>query len=263
MKKSKIYFSLTVVLFLYSSCVATGPRINLYGPAMYSGDISYQPKPMSSDSNHHAGYVSLSYLSADAPNDNNSFDMISGELINIGQGYTFDNFNLSYGAFGAIGSYSNQTNKDATQPAYFNNKSFGNVGGRFSVDAFINSGHVDIRFIGVEMAYSHEFGDYADFRRSITSQPNFFTDTRTDIVTVGGTTEVIWHASRHSMQFGFRIFLGRTIGDNAYKNPVAPNQLYYPVTNTASFAYFMQMKKVFFVYELHTGGAELRAGLRF
>ena len=263
MKRSKTYFSPILVLLVYSSCVATGPRINLYGPALYSGDISYQPKPMSSDSNHHASYISLSYLSAYAPNDLNSDDMVTMELINIGRAYTYDNFNLSYGAFGAIGRYSDQTNKDATQPTYFISKSFGNVGGRFSASAFVNSGHVDIRFIGVEMAYSHEFGDYADFRKSIAAQPNFFTNIRTDIVTIGGSSEVIWHASRHPSQFGFRIFLGRTIGDNSYKNPAAPDQLYYPVINTVSFAYFMQIRKVFFVYELHTDGAELRAGLRF
>ena len=263
MKKLEIYCSLILILFIYNSCGVSGPQINLYGPAMYSNDVSYQPKPMSSDSNDHAGYVSLSYLSAEAPNDNNSFDMITGELINIGQGYTFDNFNLSYGAFGGIGSYSNQTNKDATQPAYFNNKSFGNLGGRFSANAFVNSGHVDIRFMGIEMAYSHEFGDYADFRKSIRGQPNFFTDSRSDIVTIGGSSEVIWHGSRKQRQYGFRLFLGRTIGDNAYRNPAAPSQLYYPVTNTVSFAYFMQVKKVFFVAEFHTDGVEYKAGLRF
>jgi|SRR6185312_869041 len=263
MQKIRFYFPLLLVLLMHGSCSVTGPQINLYGPAIYSSDISYQPKPMSSDSNHHLDYVSLSYFSADAPNNNNSFDMVNAELINIGRGYTFDNFNLSYGAFGATGSYNNQTNKDATQPPYFNNKSFGNLGARFSANTFVTSGHVDIRFIGIEVAFSHEFGDYADFRKNITGQPNFFTDTRADIATIGGSSEVIWHANRRPMQFGFRIFLGRTIGDNSYKNPAAPNQLYYPVTNTASFAYFMQMKKVFFVYELHTEGAELRAGLRF
>jgi hypothetical protein len=262
MKKLKIYFPLILVLFIYNSCGVSGPQINLYGPAMYSSDVSYQPKPMASDSMHHAGYVSLSYLSVDAPNDNNSFDMITGELINIGQGYTFDNFNLSYGAFAAIGSYSDQT-IHAGQPNYFNSKSFGNVGGRFSANAFVTSGHVDIRFMGIEMAYSHEFGDYADFRKSIAGQPNFFTDTRTDIVTIGGSSEVIWHGSRKLRQYGFRLFLGRTIGDNTYRSAAAPNELYYPQTNTFSLAYFMQVKKVFFVAEFYTNGVEYKAGLRF
>lgn len=262
MEKLKIYLPLILLLLLYSSCVVTGPQINLYGPAMYSSDISYQPKPMSSDSNHGAAYVSLSYLSAEAPNNTNSFDMITAGLINIGQGYTFNNFNLSYGAFGAVGDYGNQTNKDATQSSYFNGKSFGTLGGRFSANTFVASDNVDIRFIGVEMAYSHEFGNYADFRKSITGHPNIFTDTRTDTFTVGGSSEVIWHG-RKQWQYGFRLFLGRMIGDNAYRNSAAPDQLYYPVTNIVSFAYFMQLKKVFFVYEIHTEGAEIRAGLRF
>jgi len=263
MLKTRLYFLLLPVLIFYSSCTVTGPQINLYGPAMYSSDISYQPKPMSSDSVHHANYASLSYFSLDAPNNNNNFDIVTVGQFNIGQGYTFDNFNLSYAAFGGMGGYSHQTNNDLSQSTHFSSKYFGDLGGRFSANAFVTSGRVDIRFIGFEVAYSHEFGDYANFRSQVNGQPDYFTDARTDLVTIGGSTEVIWHSSERPLQFGLRLFIGRTLGDNTYRNPGTPATVYYQQNDIGSLAYFMQLKKVFFVGELHSFGGELRAGLRF
>lgn len=263
MRQLKTYCPIFLAMLMFSSCFVSGPQISLYGPAMYSNDISYQPKPISSDSVRSAGYLSLAYFSGNAANTNNSFDMTTGGQLNIGHAVTFSDFSLSYGAFGTIGNYNNQTASNANHPGYFSDKSFGSAGGRFSGNAFVNSGNVDIRFIGFEMAYSHEFGDYADFRKSITGQPNYFSDTHTDIITIGGSSEVIWRSRRQPMQFGFRLFIGRTLGDNAYRNPATPLQVYYPDVNTVSMAYFIQFKKVFLVSELHTNGGEFRLGLRF
>jgi hypothetical protein len=247
----------------FSSCFTQGPKINLYGPAMYAKDVAYQPKPMSSDSVHHATYASLTYYSGNVGNDKNDNDAITSGQFNIGQGYTFSNFNLSYGAFGELGSYQNETNSDVTQPHYFNTKYYESLGGRFSANVFITSGRVDIRFIGFEMAYSKEFGAYPAYRDGLNGQPNYFINNRTNLLTLGGTSEVVWHSERAPVQFGLRLFIGQTIGDNTYRNPSQPGQLYYPQFQTLSVAYFMQLKHYFFVGEVNPVGGTLRAGLRF
>jgi len=263
MTKLKTYLPLVLIVIIYSSCGVSRPPANLYGPAMYASDIAYQPKPLSTDSVHHATYVSASYWSANAPNDNNNGDELTGVQFNISQGHTFKMFNVSYNAFGGFGSYANQTNTNTAAFNYFRNKGFGELGGRFSVNTFITSGLVDIRLIGFEMAYSHEMGDFADYRRLLAGQSGYYIDPRTDLVTLGGTSEVVWHNKKNPLQFGLRVFLGETLGDNTYRNANNATQLYYPNTHPYSMAYFMQIKNAIFTFELNGNGAQIRAGLRF
>jgi hypothetical protein len=65
------------------------------------------------------------------------------------------------------------------------------------------------------MAYSHEFGSFADFRQYINTQPGYYADPRTDLFTIGLTTEVIFHnRDNNDFQHSFRFFLGTTTGHN-------------------------------------------------
>jgi len=265
MIKYRLYFVLGLLVTALSSCFSDR-QINQYGPAYFRNDIAYQPKPIASDSSHHATYISGAYVSGTGSNyDNSSDNIIAGEL-NIGQGYTFSNFSLAYGAFGSIGSYTNNSNNDQTQANYFHSKSFAELGGRFSANAFITAGRVDIRFIGIEAAYSHEFGDYAQYRRDVTGQTDIYTNTRTQLFTLGGTSEVVIHLRNNGMRFGFRLFIGNSFGDNSYKNlnNTVGNQYYYYPSNTAvSLAYFMQVKQFVFVAETNGSGFQLRTGFAF
>lgn len=234
--------------------------MNLYGPALYRSDIAYLPKPLSSDSSHHANYVSAAlYSSSGAEPTNDNDELTRGEL-SIGQGFTFSHFNVGYSVFGTLGDYNNYTDPSGPS-ASFSSKFFGAAGGRFSTDAFVTLGRVDIRLIGFEMAYSHEFGDYAVYRKEVNT-PNIYTNNRTDLLTLGGTSEVIWHSSDPNIQFGLRLFIGNTLGNDKY---YYPNTIltYYNDGIGASLAYFMQIHRYFFVGELNNTGGQLRLGLRF
>lgn len=167
------------------------------------------PKPASFDSVKVANYISGG-LNAYSNTNVNDF-AFSGQL-NLSRGYVFSNFNVAYGAFGVFGDYQSDQ-ADKTSPHYFTDKYFEAVGGRFSANAFVNSGRIDFRFIGVEMAYSHEFGTYASYRQYLNTQPGTFVDPRTDLFTIGLTTEVIFHNRNNSdIENGFRGFLGTTLG---------------------------------------------------
>src|ERR1700733_12470314 len=93
--KQLLYLSLAVVLF--ASCS------HIYEPALYHQDIVYQPKPTSFDTVKAVNYISGAF---NANSNSNYNDFLASGQINLSRGYVFNNFNLAYGAFGAIGQYS-------------------------------------------------------------------------------------------------------------------------------------------------------------
>ncbi len=253
MENFKVTFLLCCIAFILCSCRMTKEVISLNGPAFYNNDISYQPKPISADTIHHASYISASIINGQGANQN---DALTAGQLNLGMAYTVKHFNFAYGAFGAAGGFNNATIGGGA-PYYFNNKFVGLVGVRASVNYYITSGHVDIRIIGIEAAYSHEFGAYADYRQQVATVPDFYTNTRTNLFTIGGSTEVAWYGRDLSWQYGLRLFIGRT--DGSYVN-----SLYSDISRTAgALAYFMQIRRYFMVGELTGSGGHFSLGYRF
>src|SRR5471030_228461 len=202
---SKTLFALCCLAAVFSSCA------HVYVPALYQQDIAYQPKPASFDSVKTANYISGGFNAYTNAHYN---DFLTSGQFNLSRGHVFNHFNLAYGAFGVLGDYQNSAiNKG--EPNYFSDKFFGAVGGRASANFFINSGRTDFRFIGMEMAYSHEFGDYANFRQAVLSQPNYYVDPRTELFSIGLTSEVLFHnVNNPGFQHGIRVYLGTTLGHN-------------------------------------------------
>jgi len=199
----KRHIALFAAAILFASCS------KVYTPALYHQDIAYQPKPASFDS-----VKSMTYASGGINTyvNSNFEDLLVSGQANLSRGHAFNNFNLAYGAFGVFGDYENGAIQKG-QPNYFTDKFFGAVGGRASANFFVNSGRTDFRFIGVEMAYSHEFGDYANFRQSVQSQPGYYVDPRTDLFSIGLTSEILFHnVNNPGFQHGIRVYLGTTLG---------------------------------------------------
>jgi hypothetical protein len=255
MKIKKIYLILLLPI-LFASCS------HLYEPALYHQDIAYQPKPASFDTVKIANYVSGGF-NAYSNTHLNDF-LVSGQF-NLSQGYVFKNFNLAYGAFGVFGDYQSDMSNN-TQKNYFSDKFFGAVGGRFSANAFVSSGRTDFRFIGIEMAYSHEFGSYADYRQYLNTQPGTFVDPRTNLFTIGLTTEVYFHNRNDSgFQHGIRGFLGTTLGYNElsttyYTNETSTDRMFRNIFPKVS--YFIKIKDFFGTVEAGTNFM-LRFGYKF
>lgn len=253
----KIHLPIVIAaLALLSSCS------QVYSPALYHQDIAYMPKPASFDKESSANYVSAGLNMHSNTNLNDV--IISGQL-NLSRAHTFENFNVAYGAFGAFGDYQNGSS-DRSKPNYFNSKYFGAVGGRFSANFYVNSDRADIRFIGVEAAYSHEFGDYAAFRKVLITQPDYKVDARTDLLSVGLTSEVLFHNQNNTeFQHGIRGFLGTTFGYNTinesfYNDDTATERMLRNIYPKAS--YFIKFKDYFGTIEVGSA-VFLRAGLKF
>lgn len=247
------------VALLFTSCS------HIYEPALFHQDIVYQPKPTSFDTAKAANYISGGFNW----NSNSNFNdfLVSGQL-NLSRAYVFNNFNLSYGAFGTFGQYqSDQSNKNAAN--YFTYKYFEALGGRFSANAFVTSGRADIRFIGVEIAYSHEYGTYAAYRRYLNAESGYLVDPRTDLLTMGLTSEIIFHnVNNKGFQNGIRLFLGGTFGyNNAYSSPdVSPNIFGGITTDNFNIfpkvSYFIKVKNYIGTVEIGNG-LFLRFGYKF
>jgi hypothetical protein len=250
--------TLTIILLLaiiFSSCS------HVYTPALYHQDIAYLPKPASFDSSKVATYVSAG---GSMYTNTNYSDLLQSGQVNLSQGFTAKNVNFAYGVFGVAGNYENSHNSDATVNN-FNDKFFGAIGGRASVNLYTNSGQFDIRYLGVEAAYSHEFGDYADFRKSIYGMSGFNVDPRTDLFTLGLTSELYFHSLNNGdLQHGIRGFLGGTFGhyDLDYQTAlVASNsKFFHELFPKAS--YFIKYKKYFGTVEIGNG-LFARFGLQF
>jgi len=252
-----IYISFIILFAVtFSSCS------HIYIPALYHQDITYQPKPASWDTVKHATYISAAYNSYGGANF--SDDLESGQL-NISQAYTGKNFNIAYNVFGVAGNYVREIPDSIKGADNFTSKFFGAVGGRVSANLYSHSGRVDFRYLGVEAAYSHEFGAYADFRRSIANNPNAYSDTRTDLVTLGATSEILWHRKRDdNFENGFRLFVGGTFGRNY---PMVEGVLVPGSTDSfsqpfAKVSYFFRYKKYFGTAEFGDG-LLIRFGLKF
>lgn len=236
---------------------------HVYTPALYHQDIAYQPKPTSFDTAKSQTYASAGL---NGYSNLNLTDFLTSAQFNISRGHLFNNFNLAYGVFGVLGDYQNGS-IDKGEANYFSDKFFGAAGGRVSGNFFVTEGRADIRFIGFEAAFSHEFGSYADFRQSIANQPDYFVDTNTDLFTLGLTSEVIFHnRGDYGFQHGIRGFLGTTLGrhdqiDNYYGgNQNNGDWISHHIFPKAS--YFITFNKYFGTLEV--GNAIfVRFGLKF
>ena len=258
MRKLKLLTLACWVLFTLSAClVHKGPVTSFNGPAFYNNDVSYQPKPIAADSIHHATYLSGSIIQGQGANSN---DVVNAGQLNLSMAFTTKHVNFSLGAFGALGSFTNKTVPD-TQAYYFRNKSTGSGGGRASFNYYITSGKVDIRIIGIEATYSHEFGEYADFRKQVLGQPYYFTITRTDLFTYGASSEVAWYGRDPSFQYAFRLFFGQTNPGFTNFNPETFQ--FQTQKFAASLAYFMQIKNVFMIVDMNPNGGHFSMGYRF
>ena len=259
-----IFTKLQIVLLLATPALFSACSNHVYAPAMYHQDIAYMPKPASFSKEKTANYVSGGVGLATDPTWNNS--LLSAQF-NYSQGYVFKDANFAWGVFAVAGNYE-KSNDDNSQPADFTDKFFGAVGARISGNLFTaTSSRTDFRFLGFEMAYSHEFGSYSDFRNQVASNPAYIVDARTDLVSLGLTSEVVFHNQNNpDIVHGIRGFLGGTFGRNILNDPryTSDNdfntRLFRDLMPRAS--YFINVKNFFGIVEIGNG-ATIRAGYKF
>src|SRR6185312_15257168 len=236
---------------------------HVYTPALYHHDIAYQPKPSSFDTAKTASYISGGYFASTNVNLN---DFEEAGEVNFSRGYIFKHLNLAFGTFGMLGDYENSA-ISPDQPNYFNTKFFGAVGGRVSANLYSNSEseRSEYRYLGIEAAYSHEFGNYAMFRQSIVNKPGYYVDPRTDLFTAGLTTEILVRSQSKVIQQSFRLFFGTTFGYNSlydsYYNNKDVSTNTFPQLLNLGFIDIYPKASYYIKFKNYFGTAEIGGGI--
>ncbi len=214
MKKSLSLLAIVAGAILLQSC---GSAINnlpvFYTPAAVSNDVSYMPKPMMSDSVKVKNYISGSFSNSVLPYE--TAEMLTG-FVNYNRSHVLKNLNFSYGGFAYFGGtsrgYENSTRKVSEE---YYEKGFHGFGLRTSVGFAEQSGNTEFRILNWENSLSFEGGSYAEFRKNVRSKadPLAIAANQTTLFTTGGSTEIIWYGKKNrDRQYGFRLFLGTTVG---------------------------------------------------
>ncbi|WP_207534471.1 hypothetical protein [Desertivirga arenae] len=250
-------FSITVLVLAFSSCTS-----KFYTPALINSNVSYQPKPLSSDSVKAANYLSGSI--------NNALgEMMADEIIfgqlNYNRAHVYNNVNIVYGAYGFLGTYKNGA-LDVGEPYYFEKKSFSGGGGRLSANYFLRMGRADFRIIGFELGVSREFGEYSRFRDEVRSAKDFYSDAGNVVTTAGLTTEIAWHTKRSLMnQHAFRLYVGPAFRQNKMENKFNNVTTYETSTTRSSvfLSYFLQVQRFNFSFDASIFSSRFGLGYRF
>jgi hypothetical protein len=250
-------FIASIVLMLLTSCT------HYYYPAQMNNNIAYRPKPLSTDTAKTSNYVSGGFVTGFSSNA--EFDSYTYGIIDLGRAHTLKWMNIYYGAYALTGSYYNAQLNDS-DPNHFHSKDFSNLGGCFSVDFFTHSGHADIRFLGAEVTYSHEYGAYANFRKAVSNQPDYYVDTRTDLTTIALTSEVAWRGLRDpNIEYAIRGYVSLTPGHTVagyFDNSYSQNNKRSNVSGGGAF--YFQYHRLFAILEngdmFHTS---FKVGYRF
>jgi len=239
------------IILIYTSCSTR----KIYTPALFHDDISYLPKPTSGDSLNHQTYFSGTYGGSSGFNNTNQITFYQADA---SQGWIFKNFNLAYGGYAVLGNVDNSSNTiDSVKrlnPGLFDSKGFSALGARLSMNFYQRSGRTDIRVLGFEASYSHEMGDYSNFRKQVGQFPDYYTTTMNDLFTLGASTEIILEGRRHPYnKFGFRLFGGQTFGNFNFLNYTDKGFFHYgrlPIY--LNYAFFLQIQKVFLVADYNS-----------
>ncbi|WP_157830287.1 hypothetical protein [Siphonobacter sp. SORGH_AS_0500] len=186
--KCLYYFCFFCIVTVYLTSCQTVRNYRL-GAGLHAHDLIYQPKPFApKDSGvHSAWYVGGVYTVGDGYNraTNASKNGYKFGLAQVSRAHSWRNASISYGTFGFIGTYAigpytfseYDTTSHTSSPSY--GRLFSQYAGTYHfygwgmrgsahLNACIGGGkHVNWRYLGIEWAYSQEYGSLYDIRQKI------------------------------------------------------------------------------------------------
>lgn len=234
-------YGLITLMALSSSCSPL-----LYSPALLGSDIGYHPKPMTNDSLKSNTYLSATYIIGAADNFN---DEQQHTEYHFSRAHAFQKFNLAYGTYGFWGTYVNG-NLETQDAHYFETKSFGGYGFNISANYVMPRGRSEFRFPGIELNYSSELGEFAEFRKEVSKQPGFLVNSNTRIFSIGGSAEMIWRQRKYQYnRYSIRLMYGKSLGNDEYQASNNDPFINKGLSRQISLGYMFQHKQVSFLLE--------------
>jgi hypothetical protein len=211
--KRVLFIFLTTNSLLLAAC-----SINAYIPAQLNKDISYQPKPMSSDSVKTANYLSGSVFNGAGADVTGNDQLIIGQL-DYSRAHKFKNFDVAYGGYGFMGSIKNNS-ITVGDPYYFEHKSLYGFGARLSADYITTDDRTDFRS-GLSTSFSKELGDFSAFRTMVKDKQDFVSNDQSLLFSAGISNEFVMHNRKYpSFQYGGRVFFGHSFSRPTFLNDI-------------------------------------------
>lgn len=157
----KTFKFLSILIFL--SCISCGVD-RVYTSGSYGDLKSHTAKPEYKGEKEKAIYVSAAYATGKHSQLNNSENFSDTKSIfsaNIHKSVTGKYYNYYYGVGGAFGNYTFTQGLEENIEAG-EQKNFFNINSKAGINYTWTREKFDFRFIGLEVAYHHEFGSYQD-----------------------------------------------------------------------------------------------------
>ena len=262
---TRLFYSILFIL-LASSCSTPEALVKRYKPSMISIGLTYMPKPSSFDSSATANYISGGFMQgiqASEGGTNPADDLINLGQLSFSRGHRFKNINYAYGADVFAGAYQNKSVESDDQN-YFKSKSVQGFELKGSVNFFKTYKTFDLRLIGLDLAYSKEYGDFAKLRQQMPTAEKVYVIPASGLFSAALNTEIIcseqfWKITR----YGLRLSLKQTFGDLRYRGMFNAYDINRSISGlTGSVAGYFEIKNYFFIGEAGDGG-RLNIGYKF
>jgi hypothetical protein len=226
----------TAFLLLACTLVLTGCYVNrqaVYVSPFNGNSNTYHTLPLRADSLASALFVNAAYASGSVnytqgtdklSNNAPGSDYVHSFQLSVYRTHNLGSFELYYGLTGSLGNYTlNKFDSLGNDPSVnyqlinqnAGKKFFGGYGASGGLDLVIPfSDGGEWRVIGFETTFTHEFGDYLQFRKQFPDSAATYIARSNFYGTIGGFTEFIWGRYSH---FGIRLEKGAVMG-SAYNN---------------------------------------------
>lgn len=134
--------------------------------------------------------------------------------ISLSRAHQLQKLNFAYGIDAYSGAYRNKFLEQGDAD-HFESKSISGLHLKTSINTFKSVSQLELRLIGLELAYSKEFGDFSRFRSDIPGRENFYSLPKTGLFSAGLSSELLWRRTRS--RYGFKLNLINTFGSLDYQ----------------------------------------------
>lgn len=247
-KRLLLFFYMLSAMYVYAQQPSP---IKKYNPVFLKSGLTYTPKPVSFDSEKVSNYISVGYVNIKEPSTfNNSDDAINIVNFALSRGHVFDKWNFAYGIDAFFGSYKNKF-LPATDPNYFSSRAVSGVQFKTSLNLLKTAKALDFRYIGLDLSYANEFGEFSRFRKTIIGREKFYSIPKSGLFTAGLSSEIVFKGKFPDNQFGFRFAVQNTFGDLKYQGSYDTEyEILEEKSVTVSGATYLKLKQYFLIFEI-------------
>lgn len=194
MRYPLISLALVCCMFI-SGCVQHG----YFQSGLHGNNHHYKAMPLVADSMKSASYLSGNIIQGVA--NVRPHDAFAGVHLSLHRAHNFGSFQGFYAANTTLGGYDvNDGYRQGDNPNQYykgGGRFFGGAGASAGINGVLPFGNGEWRYLGVEMSWQQEFGDYYKFRKALPDAAASYIDRHNHYITWGFNTEMLGRIGRN------------------------------------------------------------------